>query len=74
MLIKLRGGQDLMHTGREYKIISHNVTTSFFICVFKFALKIRDCAEGKKTILYQRKRENYKHDLSLMFYIKMKFL
>jgi len=55
VLIKLRGGQDLTHTGTECKIISHNVTTSFFICVFKFALKTRDCTKGRKTILYQRK-------------------
>lgn len=63
-----------MHTGTEYKIISHNVTTSFFICVFKFALKIRDCTKGKKDNIISKKRKNYKHDLSLMFYIKMKFL
>lgn len=48
MLIKLRGGQDLMHVGMGCKkIISRNVTTSFFICVFKFALKTRDCTKGR---------------------------
>lgn len=49
-----------MHIGIEYKIISHNVTTSFFICVFKFALKIIDCTKKKKkkkTMLYQRKEK-----------------
>lgn len=64
-----------MHIGIEYKIISHNVTTSFFICVFKFALKIIDCTKKKKKDnVISKKRKNYKHDLSLMFYIKMKFL
>lgn len=44
-----------MHIGIECKIISHNVMTSLFICVFKFALEILDCTTRKKTILYQRK-------------------
>lgn len=30
------------NAGVEYKIISHNVMTSFFICVFNSALKTRD--------------------------------
>lgn len=63
-----------MHIGIECKIISHNVMTSFFICVFKFALKILDCATRKKDNIISKKRKNYKHDLSLMFYIKMEFL
>lgn len=48
----------------------------FFIC-------FQDCLEKKSAIAIKgeerqnyikEKGENYKHDLSLMFYIKMKFL
>lgn len=75
MLIKLRGGQDLVHTGMECKTISHNVMTSFFILHFQLCLgNQRGLLKRERDKIISKERKNYKLDLSLMLYIKMEFL
>lgn len=45
-----------MHTGTEYKIISHNVTTSFFICVFQVCLENQEIALKEKRQYYIKEK------------------
>lgn len=63
------------NTGAEYKIISHNVMTSFFILRFQLCLENqRWLLKTERDKIISKERGNYKLDLSLMLYIKMKFL
>lgn len=63
------------HTGTECKIISHNVMTSFFILCVQLCLENqRWLLKTERDKIISKERENYKPDLSLMLYIKMKFL
>ena len=63
------------NAGVEYKIISHNVMTSFFILRFQLCLENqRWLLKKERDKIISKERENYKLDLSLMLYIKMKFL
>lgn len=64
-----------VHTGVECKIISHNVMTSFFILCFQLCLENqRWLLKRERDKIISKERENDKLDLSLMLYIRMKFL
>lgn len=62
-----------MYTGTERKISSHNVMTSFLTLRFQLCLENQTwlLKRGRDKII-SKEGKNYKLDLSLMSYIKMK--